>query len=161
MKEINWRKGERLVWPDGRREREVRRHGREECQTAAQFQEKLFQEARLRIDCLWAKVMCRRIPCLAGWTCLHVPSALSHQLGDTRGKCGACINAGVPAGSSVWGRQSWTLCRRIQVAHFHDCNNPPPSRLTVYCSQQFREQPAISRFPEPSLAERRGQWDKW
>ena len=27
MKEINWRKGERLVWPDGRREREVRRHG--------------------------------------------------------------------------------------------------------------------------------------
>ena len=90
MKEINWRKGDRLVWPDGRREREVRRRGWEEYQMAAQFQKKLFQEARQRTDCPGAKVICRRIPCFAGWTCLHVPFVPSHQLGDTRGKRSVC-----------------------------------------------------------------------
>lgn len=49
------------------------------------------------------------------------------------------------------------LYRRIQAAHCHDCNNPPPSHLIVYCSQQFREQPAISWFPGPPLPKKRGQ----
>ena len=58
-------------------------------------------------------------------------------------------------GPSVMG----ALCRSIQAAYFRDCNNPPPSHLTVYCSPQFREQPAISWFPGPFLPEERGQWD--